>query len=68
MEIFLDHCEWTGCIKRFDLFERHGHIAKDLAMEGDCAAKNADELAGELFAIGEGNGVRSLRMHLAATE
>jgi hypothetical protein len=62
MLIFLYRRERMGCVERLDLFQGHRHISEDLAVEGDCAPENTDQLAGELLAIAERDGVGGLRI------
>jgi hypothetical protein len=59
--IFFYHREGMGRIEGLDLFQRDRHVPEDLAVEGDGAAENTDELAGELLAIIEGDGVGGFR-------
>ncbi len=44
-------------VEGFHFCQRYGDVAQGVAVKGDSASEHLDQLADELFAIGEGNGV-----------
>ena len=65
MLTLLNHGELLGGANGLDLVPAHDHIPRDVAVKGHAATDLAQQLAGQLIAVGEEDNIRSGRSSFA---